>query len=320
MKKSIKVIFSSMLVLAMLLSQVFVVGATNEAIISSATAHQEGIAGERPILFFMDSQHSGLVTSHTLPGVTGHFYSHRATNAATTITLMSPHAGLRFRIYDADAFRINPSNPSALLFDSNTPPSGIRQPNRGMFSIPIRPAQNMHVQKINGNQLNSQTWWQSGKDYFIVVYTPTNLLASNPDMIYHLAVGQPMRSEPHSTGDVMWNGNLSIIGSTVRSNFSLNFRNFWGVRETSVVHYIDFWGAQVPYLNWSMTASGPSTARLTGTSANWNTLRSHVFPTNSRPSLYTTWHIDFSANLPANRPPGDLRPALNFWHTFEIGD
>lgn len=274
-----------------------------------------------------------------LPGADGFYfelpraYVTPALRTNTTITLISPHEGLRFRIYQRDAYLAQDNN--ALVFDSHTPQAGVRNPNRGYrINIPAQGGTRGFVQKINAACLgNAQRipGWLPDRDYFIVVYIHPSFIDSTTPVgngrEFHLIVGEGMRG-PNATGtrrtsDVSW----SLSFSQTRTSGTVNILNRYASNDarshphTVRVSQVELLTTGFPMANWSMTVENLDQpgSRITWSGGFLNgAVRRPANPTQAwNPRMNGTWHIVINHTF--SRPPG-IRPEIYFHYSWEIGD
>ena len=302
------------------------------------TISTEGAADNRPgspsnpipLSWYRDSvSRAGITIGDTLPCTEGIFFSFRGGEPA--ITLVSPHAGLRFRVYDAERLRLG--QPNYRVFSShNGGVSGVRNANRGRVTRGFGVAGtsvNGYVQKVNRNE--SWRFINSNREYFIVVYThPSFVNTTNPvgnGREFFLGVGDPFMAQgTYTTDSTLLSGSGTWIGNTWRMSSSVNVlnRGFESRNHpyTARVTRIDLQNGTVPLTRWSFSANNPSAsnANVSRNGASANSRQSLASITMPNTQMRGNWMLTFEGTVSPNATQGSAIPVLWFTYTFEIGD
>ena len=262
----------------------------------------------------------------TLPSAQGFYYRFNTGSFASTntITLLSQHSGLRFRIYNEAAYLANPG--SGLVFDSNAANSGANRGRESTVALGINLlVRDVYVQKINANRLATTPGWVSNTNYLIVVYDVAGSTPIGNNREFFLAVGDALMSGTTGTGNLMSTATLNFLGGTRWSiNHSINpaTNTFFfprNVTNTGRVTHVVIGGGTIPYTQWSVniqnfSQSGSLISRSGTTLPNTQTI---FYPGNGIP-LSGNWNITWNITTAAGQ--GNARPGVWFFYVHEIGD
>ena len=281
---------------------------------------------------YSDNQsRTGIVVGETLPNAQGFYHEFRQETESTTITLVSQHEGLRFKIYDKAILETNPDNRSAaLVFDSNDSNSGATR-NRETVSMQGSAMNNAHIQKINAGRLSGLARWNNNRDYLIVVYIPEYLVVDSQPLEngreFFLAVGDAMQSfGTASTDNVMIDarplgfGNAFLQTIDWRINHSTNVLNhhapFIG-RNTARATSITMSSGSIPYIRWDVRMTNTNAGTVTRSGTFMGTV-THNFPTGGVP-MQGNWSFVWEITT-RNDVTGSVLPSVWFHYTWEVGD
>jgi len=327
---------------------------SNPAVLSVVPAPIPGDGAENAEgLSRFENSHSTsqyIVRGATLPGENGFYFRLRqeyveslALRNNTNITLISPHEGLRFRVYDETLYNTQ-GRAAAIVFDSHYdmvgPVNNRRSADRGrIFSVSAwSRVFDGYVQKVNANGLTSRPRWVANRSYFIVVYVHPSFANSTTPVgnstEFWLAVGEGIRVGSPGAGttwDIMSVSGIAHSPTPPNrmrtSGITGDGRHFTTWREANsrphpnTARVESVWlsnQAQPSWANWNMTLENLdySGSRMTRSGNRFDT---GTFVYSQRPLLSGRWHIVIEAtnSLSSTIPP---RPALTFRYSWEIGD
>ena len=306
----------------------------------AGTSVPPGSTPETAVLlnFFRENQtgnpaRANIAIGQTLPNY--RFYYRFMGSSPTTITMISPHEGLRFAIYDYnDYLLLGPNAPR--IYDSHTGAVNswvnIRSADRGTTTpLNFNGIQiGGHIQKLNGNDLDRLPRWHAGSWYLIVVYVhplfrDTTVPVGNGGE-FAISAGNGMRGGTGNINNVVHNMPFMWTANGMRVSGSVNVmplsRNGRLHPNTARVTEVNLHPSDFAWSRWSLRLENFRDSRsLLTRNGNAVPARGWVtIPHTNRPLMDGNWLITIEATHANHSTIGHGRPTLSFTYVFELGD